>query len=483
MTGTGRRFAVIANAALDLRRRPDHRSELRSQLLAGRDRPPKECVRATGRWWEVVTFTDGYAGWVRTWGIVPATRAEAERWRRRATARVLAPFVEVLSGARRGPLLPRSLEWSRSSRFVSTQGRRLIELPDGRRGWIPRTAVEVTTPVAGRRWALVRSRAESRVARHSIPLGRPDTTRSRCSSFTQLVLAEQGIALPRDAALQFSHCAETRAQRFVATGRSGPFFGPRRSAPAHVGIARSGPATSPTPCGTVRVNSLDVDNPLCTTKDWPISFGAMAGRRAASEGPFRTDFLVDSVFRACLYPAVGDVPGAVPKRIPGLLLRAPSQGGNGAFVMLGECKSSRRLKEVGLREKPRCDPLGHMKSGGFCIVAYAALHLIKEAAPHDETSFEDLGSACRVDGASGRGLGPDHARRGHGDPGRTTSRTIRRSTATRLKFRTSGASSMARWAFQSPPARSGAWHLDRAMGAVLGNLFDGRFGTWAIHML
>jgi hypothetical protein len=260
MTGTGRRFAVIANAALDLRRRPDHRSELRSQLLAG------EIVRRRkrsrdGRWWEVVNFTDGYAGWVRTWGIVPATRAEAERWRRRATARVLAPFVEVHPEPGRGPLLA-PLCWNgRVVPLRSTQGRRLIELPDGRRGWIPRTAVEVTTPVAR---AAMGARALAR--RIQGLLGTPYLWGGRtplgldCSSFTQLVLAEQGIALPRDAALQFSHCARLGPNASLQLGDL-VFFGPRRSAPAHVGIAL-GSGYFAHARGTVRVNSLDVDNPL-----------------------------------------------------------------------------------------------------------------------------------------------------------------------------------------------------------------------------
>ena len=57
--------AVVALAALDLRRTPDHRSELKSQLLLG------EVVRVLGpsrdgQWWRVRNEADGYAGWART---------------------------------------------------------------------------------------------------------------------------------------------------------------------------------------------------------------------------------------------------------------------------------------------------------------------------------------------------------------------------------------------------------------------------------
>src|SRR5437867_317700 len=79
--------AVVTIPALDMRSRPDHRAELRSQLLLG------ETVRllsARSGWWRVRGVTDGYEGWVREWGLVPASAARTKRWRDRARGRVVS---------------------------------------------------------------------------------------------------------------------------------------------------------------------------------------------------------------------------------------------------------------------------------------------------------------------------------------------------------------------------------------------------------
>ena len=88
---------VVLLAALDLRRRPDHRAELTSQLLLG------EVVRilagdAAAKWLRVENLADRYTGWVRSTGLRLATRARARRWTALATARVIAPFAYVFAG-------------------------------------------------------------------------------------------------------------------------------------------------------------------------------------------------------------------------------------------------------------------------------------------------------------------------------------------------------------------------------------------------
>jgi hypothetical protein len=78
MTGPRPAHGVVSLAALDLRPRPEHRSELRSQLLLG------EVVRVVGvatggAWWRVLNRSDGYDGWVRAWGVVGASAVRARR--------------------------------------------------------------------------------------------------------------------------------------------------------------------------------------------------------------------------------------------------------------------------------------------------------------------------------------------------------------------------------------------------------------------
>jgi cell wall-associated NlpC family hydrolase len=245
---------VVSIAALDLRRRPSHKSELKSQLLMG------EIVRRlesgpSGRWWRVESLADGYRGWVRTWGIVPASRTRADRWRRRAGARVDRNHVEVRSGRGRGSLVT-PLFWNARVILRAVRGSWAhVELPDGRSGWAPAAAF-----VSGR------SSRTGLADRLRELLGTPYLWGGRtplgfdCSGFTQQMLAEQGIQVPRDADEQF------RATRPIGEGRrlregDLAFFGPRKGRVTHVGLLMGGGYFAHAR-GMVRVNSLDPDNQL-----------------------------------------------------------------------------------------------------------------------------------------------------------------------------------------------------------------------------
>ena len=83
--------AVVTIAALDLRRRPDHRSELRSQLLLGELVDERAAARR-GRWSRVENRVDGYRGWARTWGLRALASAEAREWESIARWRVASSW-------------------------------------------------------------------------------------------------------------------------------------------------------------------------------------------------------------------------------------------------------------------------------------------------------------------------------------------------------------------------------------------------------
>jgi hypothetical protein len=244
--------AVVTLASLDLRRRPDHKSELRSQLLLG------EVVRVLGRsgdraWWRVENRSDGYRGWCRSWGLVGASARRAGSWKRKARARVVVSYAEATTEPGGGALVS-PLFWNgRVIVGLERRGFRSVELPDGRRGWIPTRA-------------LANGRGPSMVERVRRLLGVPYLWGGRtamaldCSGFTQQVMAEQGIAIPRDAFQQF------RAARPLPAGESPRpgdlvFFGPRGRLPAHVGLVLGGGYFAHSR-GRVRINSMDRDNPL-----------------------------------------------------------------------------------------------------------------------------------------------------------------------------------------------------------------------------
>ena len=247
-------LAVVSIAALDMRRRPGHRAELTSQLLMG------ETVAILGGaprggWLEVENRTDGYRGWVRDWGLVVASRARVERWSRAARGRVGQLFVELREGPGRGALVS-PLFWNSRVIAHSVRGRfRHIELPDGRRGWMPASALA--------------SRRASRdfTARVAGLLGIPYLWGGRtplgfdCSGFTQQVLAEQGIAIARDAEQQFRRARSLQSGEAPRMGDL-VFFGPRRGPVEHVGLGLGGGYYAH--CRKhVHINSVDPSNPLC----------------------------------------------------------------------------------------------------------------------------------------------------------------------------------------------------------------------------
>lgn len=243
---------VVTLAAADLRRRPDHRSELRSQLLMG------ETVRvlertASGQWWRVENHHDRYRGWVRSWGLLGVTASGAARWRRRARGRVRRLFAEVRERPAAGALVT-PLFWN--CHVVPQERRgawRRVELPDARHGWISAGALAARGSAPALRARLRGLMGSPYLWGGRTPLG------FDCSGFVQQLLAEQGFALPRDAEQQF------RAGRRLRSGeepRAGDlvFFGPRRGSLQHVGLLLDRTRYAHAR-GAVRISSLDPAHP------------------------------------------------------------------------------------------------------------------------------------------------------------------------------------------------------------------------------
>lgn len=244
--------AVVTQGVLDLRRRPDHRSEMRSQLLLGETLQILSRSR-DGAWRWIRNDADGYEGWVRSWGLREAPAARVRRWRTLARGRIVVPFVAAQSTEPPHQLITPLVWNARVIPWPVRGGRRLVELPDGRRASIPSGALEMQPGS----WPLMK-RVRSLLGTPYLWGGRSPFGFD-CSGWAQQVLAEQGRSVPRDAHEQF-HGTER-----VTPGETRPgdlvFFGPRRGRVSHVGICIV--AGFFVHCrGVVRINSLEPGNTL-----------------------------------------------------------------------------------------------------------------------------------------------------------------------------------------------------------------------------
>ena len=259
MAAAKENHGVVVLAALDVRRHPEHAAELTSQLLMG------EVVRVLqsdqdAQWLRVENEADGYSGWVRSYGIRRATRARTRRWLALAKGRVAVPFSHVFA-APTGPRVLSPLFWN--DRLIpgrKSGARRGVELPDGRCGWVDANVLGT------------RGTKTDLLGRIEQLLGTPYHWGGRtphgfdCSGLVQQLMAEQGVALPRDAHDQYLATKRALDPDELQLGDL-VFFARGGTRMEHVGLVL-GDGYFVHASGVVRVNSMDPSNPF---HDMPLA--------------------------------------------------------------------------------------------------------------------------------------------------------------------------------------------------------------------
>lgn len=229
-----------------------------TQALLGAGATVEE--RADEGRWVRVRFEDGYAGWMRSWLLAPASEAEARAWDSRAAfvTRALRAIVRREPDPGAEPIAPVTV-LGRLALLGRAPGGRWCEVlfPDGRTGWIPSDAERPFYEPSG-------SSAEDALRAARGLLGVPylwgGTTPAAldCSGLIWIAWRLGGVALRRDAWMQAGDAepldpGEARAGDLV-------FFGEPDARVAHVALLESGRRFLHAQ-GFVRRNSLDPSDP------------------------------------------------------------------------------------------------------------------------------------------------------------------------------------------------------------------------------
>ena len=244
------RAAWVRASVADVRRSPAHGSEQVTQALQGEVLEP--LLHEDG--WLLVRLPDGYIGWVRDWHLQLTEASHCHAHAERVNARVALPWLQL--HARPGadaPACAETLLGTRVVRLGRADGWEEIELPAGRRGWVPAGGLRDGVDD----WPCSAASILEMIGHFA---GAPYVWGGRspkgfdCSGLVQFVFGLHGVTLPRDSDQQFEQgvAVESRQPGDLL------FFGSQRI--GHVGVALDADAFVHAR-GEVRHNSLDPESP------------------------------------------------------------------------------------------------------------------------------------------------------------------------------------------------------------------------------
>jgi hypothetical protein len=269
-TGLGEEVWGLGTVSVaSARELPEHKAEMGTQVLLG------EVVRVLGRntnglWYDVQT-EDGYRAWLEKGSFVRCSQEQVRQWQRSPLLVVTAFEEQILEQpwAEAQPVSDVVI-----ADLLRKRGERgnwyEVELPDGRAGFLPRSAA--TDYLAWRQQRQATAENIERTARRF--LGRPYLWGGNspkgldCSGFTKLVFYLNGVDLNRNASQQARQGKAIPLDKDFKELRKGDllFFGWRSKGDQpervfHVGIYL-GDKLFIHSSERVRINSLDPQSPI-----------------------------------------------------------------------------------------------------------------------------------------------------------------------------------------------------------------------------
>ena len=258
-------WGVATLSSTSLRYGANYSAEMATQVPMG---TPLRVLEKRSYWYRVVT-PEGYIAWTTTTGVARMDEAAFENWKKSDKIMVTADFVQVLER-------PNSQAATVSDAILGnilatnnrTHGQYLaVSLPDGRNGWIPRSATQ-----AYDQWLQSRRPTQENIlatAQHfnGYPYlwGGTTTKAMDCSGFTKTVYFLNGIILRRDASQQAKTGTEVEVTENFENLQPGDllFFGrkataERKESITHVGIYMGNQRFIHS-ASRVKINSLNPD--------------------------------------------------------------------------------------------------------------------------------------------------------------------------------------------------------------------------------
>ena len=248
------------SSVVDLRRAPQHTSELITQAIMGETMTRLESI---GDWY-FVRMEDDYHGWVRSWSVAEAARSDIEDHFERANARVEVNVGYLLSTVEPNSIPVTDLVSGTRVEILSSEGKySYIRAPGGKAGYFPSDSLG---PV--KKEETCRADIVERAGKFlGIPYvwGGTSAKGFDCSGLVKRVYMMEGIDLPRDADQQTSAGEPISLEKIDTARPADLLFFADGDKITHVGIALGGGRFIHS-YGDVRINSYMEEDPLYEEK-------------------------------------------------------------------------------------------------------------------------------------------------------------------------------------------------------------------------